>query len=323
MHNKIRKSFTSCEFGLIVVLLAGFTVSVIECRLISCEIFHSYPEECFLKNHGTFETHDVTSINKYSRTSYKRFDLENWGIVKRVPTFLFEKLPKLRYVVIMRSAITEIQPGDFWWTKKAVELMIIYNPIVYIHDYAFFGSNRTRQLIMSHNQLSNITRNTFNGLTKIRGIDLSHNQITHIEDGAFNFRLLVALNLANNKLKVISRKTIVNISPMTEFSIASNAITRINDLFDGMTALQFLDLNNNPIVDLNYTMFARMPDLRNLGIALTGFLSSTDEDVANAEAAQSGLEKLALSDNQLEHTFLSNVHRVFKQLGLSQEIKVL
>lgn len=236
--------------------------------------------------------------------------------VTRLHKAFFEKFPNLDSIVVSNARVSRINRDDLQKGVKVTDFDFNGNQIEDIEDFSFSGLSSATHVNLRGNQLTVIRQNTFEGLVNLKNIILGGNPIRTIEDGAFNFPQLELLSLEATKLTTLSRNFFAVNPPLREVFVSGDSLTTDGDFFDGIKeTLYWIDLNGNPIADLTLTKFAAFPNLRYLYIAKTPFKTITDEDATTAEAANSKLDRILVSEDQLTTDFITKVHRIFKHLG--------
>ena len=139
-----------------------------------------------------------------------------------------------------------------------------------------------RHLIFSYNNLTTIPRDDFfKNVSRITNLDLRNNGLQYIAGGAFRvFRRLKTLNLDSNKLNYDGIASALSVQGLQKLYIRNNTLGPPPvDFFSrkGLSLLRLIDISDNAIYRLNFSVFAPLPNLRELRAAGCRIVGTTPE----------------------------------------------
>lgn len=190
-----------------IVALLCFTVNCfrLECdepveihtseTLMSCII----PEVDFSTNNSdTNLTDTMVQLEDFYEIKFEH------SIVPRIPSTIFEEIPKLRSLRASNSSVQELQNGLLLKAKYLRKLYLDHNGIQELDDTSFQGARDLGLLDLSFNQIRIIDRGTFEELKYLSHVNLSNNQIDFVDVDLFRSNeILHVLDLSYNQLKTL------------------------------------------------------------------------------------------------------------------------
>lgn len=179
-----------------------------------------------------------------------------------------------------QNEIENLEAGAFNGCENLEYIVLKFNRISYIHEYAFHDLNRLIKLDLSSNKLKHIGR-IFDGLHSLLEIDLSSNHIEHLHDEIFNdLQNLEALILSKNNFKFLNYKAFDSLVNLQHLNLCFNRspIPVIYERFLKYNVnLSEILLCNNKIKAIEKEFFLHSkPDLK---LILLRMNSCTNEDL--------------------------------------------
>ena len=230
-------------------------------------------------------------------SNVKKVYLHDSSVTHLIP-FQFANISKLKYVKIMRNAISTISNMTFFQSYGIIHISIIGNPLKVLPGGLFCTQKNLVLLHLEDNKLIYLHQRHLEGLDSLRWLYLSGNQLINRNEYihlSWELPKLAYLYLDHNNFLFISI-SFRKLQKMIRLDMQFNHVEHLrNTTFLGMVSLEYLMLDHNNLSILGANVFMALFSLRVLDLS-NNQISCIDPF---AFAGLSSLQKLDLHDNKI------------------------
>ncbi|QPW57307.1 NEAT domain-containing protein [Clostridium botulinum] len=178
-----------------------------------------------------------------------------------LPTGIFDKLTKLKYLYLSGNQLKSINKDAFNKLTKLEELALDRNHIFNIPQGVFNNLTKLKLIGISENRLNNLPRDIFINNTELTSVNFSNNNIKEMPTSIKNANNLQEIIAHNNNIEILP-KELKSLNNLEKLHLTNNSIKEIPvDIFKSLNKLTILEMNNNDIISVPDNIEEILPNL--------------------------------------------------------------